>query len=92
MISIVTPAFNESTNLDRLYGRLAAALASLQLEWEWLIVDDHSRDDTFSVIERLAAADPRAVSSCIASVVRQVLIAGPYRIHSFRRTDCRRVG
>lgn len=59
MISIVTPAFNESTNLDRLYGRLAAALASLQLEWEWLIVDDHSRDDTFSVIERLAAADPR---------------------------------
>jgi len=29
------------------------------VEWEWIVVDDHSRDDTFTVIEQLAAADPR---------------------------------
>jgi polyisoprenyl-phosphate glycosyltransferase len=28
-------------------------------EWEWVIVDDHSRDGTFAVIRDLAARDPR---------------------------------
>ena len=59
MISILTPAFNESTNLNALYRRLTAAMSAHALEWEWLIVDDHSSDDTFSVIQQLAAADPR---------------------------------
>jgi dolichol-phosphate mannosyltransferase len=59
MISILTPAFNESTNLAALYRRLSAAMSAQGLEWEWLIVDDHSRDDTFTVIQQLAAADPR---------------------------------
>jgi dolichol-phosphate mannosyltransferase len=30
-----------------------------QVEWEWIVVDDHSLDATFAVIERLAAVDPR---------------------------------
>ena len=59
MISVLTPAFNESANLPALYRRLAAAMSAHALEWEWLIVDDHSGDDTFSVIQQLAAADPR---------------------------------
>lgn len=59
MISILTPAFNESTNLDALHGRLTQAMAQIGEEWEWLIVDDHSRDDTFAVIQRLALADAR---------------------------------
>jgi glycosyltransferase involved in cell wall biosynthesis len=59
MISIVTPAFNESTNLRALYDRLAAAMAAQAIDWEWVIVDDHSRDDTFTVIQQLAAADAR---------------------------------
>ena len=28
-------------------------------EWEWVIVDDHSRDETFAVIEHLALRDAR---------------------------------
>jgi len=47
VISIVTPAFNESENLPALYQR------------EWVIVDDHSRDDTFAIVRGLVAADPR---------------------------------
>ena len=57
MISIVTPAFNERSTLPALHQRLSESLK--HLEWEWVIVDDHSKDDTFAVIERLAAADPR---------------------------------
>ncbi len=59
LITIVTPAFNEGENLLALYELIAAALAPEQIDWEWIVVDDHSRDDTFAVIERLAAADPR---------------------------------
>lgn len=59
LLSILTPAFNEATNLDALYARVAAATTQLGVEWEWLIVDDHSRDDTFAVVQRLAAADAR---------------------------------
>jgi dolichol-phosphate mannosyltransferase len=40
-----------------LYERLASVLR--QTDWEWIIVDDHSQDDTFAVIERLVALDPR---------------------------------
>ena len=57
MISIVTPAFNEGSNLPLLHERLTSVFG--QLDWEWIIVDDHSRDNTFEVIERLVAIDPR---------------------------------
>jgi len=59
MISILTPAFNESANLEALYERLVAAMAAQAVDWEWVVVDDHSRDDTFGVIQRLASRDPR---------------------------------
>ena len=57
MISLITPAFNEGSNLPMLHERLAAVFR--QLDWEWIIVDDHSHDNTFEVIERLVAIDPR---------------------------------
>jgi dolichol-phosphate mannosyltransferase len=57
VISLITPAFNEGSNLPMLHERLTSVFR--QLDWEWIIVDDHSRDDTFAVIERLVAIDPR---------------------------------
>jgi len=59
MLTILTPAFNESENLSSLYARLVAALDRLGLAWEWVIVDDHSRDDTIGVVEQLTRTDPR---------------------------------
>ncbi len=59
MLSILTPAFNESANLEALHVRIVETMARLGGEWEWLIVDDHSHDDTFAVIEKLALGDPR---------------------------------
>ena len=58
MLSILTPAFNESVNLEQLHARITQTMTALGGAWEWLIVDDHSRDDTFAVIQRMAAADP----------------------------------
>ncbi len=59
MISIVTPAFNEALNLNALHARIVETMTSLGTDWEWIVVDDHSRDDTFAVVQRLSAADPR---------------------------------
>jgi len=57
VLSIVTPAYNESANLPALHRLLDAALAGV--EWEWIVVDDHSSDSTFASIAALAREDPR---------------------------------
>ena len=54
MISIVTPAFNEAANLPALYARLISIMREVGGEWEWVIVGDHSRDDTFAFVEALS--------------------------------------
>lgn len=58
-LSIVTPAFNEAGNLEALYHRLVQSQERVGGDWEWIVVDDHSRDETFGVIERLSALDQR---------------------------------
>ena len=57
MLTVITPAFNEAANLAAVHQRLAAALRGL--EWEWIVVDDHSVDATFAVAADLARQDPR---------------------------------
>lgn len=59
LLSIVSPAYREAENLPELYRRIRAVMDELAVEWEWVILDDHSPDDTFDVIRALAARDPR---------------------------------
>ncbi len=59
MLSIVTPAFNEAPNLEALYTQLVRFFERTGGDWEWIVVDDHSGDDTFGVIERLSLLDGR---------------------------------
>lgn len=59
MLSIVTPAHNEAENLESLYQALMEALEKLDCPWEWIVVDDHSSDNTLGVFSRLAARDVR---------------------------------
>ena len=58
-LSIVVPAYNESESLPELYRELAAALDSLGMTWEIVVVDDGSRDGTDRVLEQLCKADGR---------------------------------
>ncbi|HEY6194379.1 MAG TPA: glycosyltransferase family 2 protein [Candidatus Eisenbacteria bacterium] len=57
-LSVVIPAYNEAESLPELHRELVAALHTLDLSWEVLIVDDGSRDGTDRVIESLCAAEP----------------------------------
>lgn len=60
LLSIVTPAFNEAKNVPVLYQRMREVLSTVpDLQFEWVVVDDHSSDDTFEVVLALRAADPR---------------------------------
>jgi polyisoprenyl-phosphate glycosyltransferase len=58
-LSLITPAFNEALNLPALYERVLSTMNSRGVDWEWLVIDDHSHDETFSVVEQIAARDSR---------------------------------
>ena len=58
-ISLVIPMRNESPNVERLYRDVTASLSQFGRSYEVVIVDDGSRDDTFELLARLQAKDPR---------------------------------
>jgi dolichol-phosphate mannosyltransferase len=59
VLSVVTPAYNEAENLPHMYHRLCEALDSIPVRWEWVVVDDHSSDETYRIVSELASKDPR---------------------------------
>lgn len=59
MISIITPAYNEAKNLPIFYERLVASLEGQSEPWEWVVIDDHSRDSTILELRAIASKDPR---------------------------------
>ena len=56
-LSLVTPAYNETRNLPLLHEQISAVLTPLDVDWEWIVVDDHSADDTFKTISGIALHD-----------------------------------
>jgi glycosyltransferase involved in cell wall biosynthesis len=59
LISVVMPAYNEARNLPVMHQRLRVALDSTGVDWEWIIIDDSSSDDTFAAGEAITAVDRR---------------------------------
>lgn len=58
-ISIVLPVFNTAQYLKELHTRLKSTLENVHLDFELLMVDDGSPDNSWRVIEELAASDSR---------------------------------
>lgn len=60
LVSILIPAFNEEANVERAYRAIRAVFADLpDHEYELIFTDNHSNDQTFPLLEQLAAQDPR---------------------------------
>ena len=59
VISVVVPVYRAENCLDELYRRLKGALESISPDFEIVLVEDCGGDNSWQVIERLAAADPR---------------------------------
>ncbi|MDM0081987.1 glycosyltransferase family 2 protein [Variovorax sp. J31P179] len=61
LVSISIPVLNEAGNLDALYLRLTALADRMadRCDLEFVFTDNHSEDDTWSMLTALAAQDPR---------------------------------
>ncbi|MCE8519053.1 glycosyltransferase family 2 protein [Ruegeria pomeroyi] len=55
-VSVITPAYNAAAVLPR---AVASVQAQSLRDWEMLVVDDGSTDDTLAIARALAAGDPR---------------------------------
>ena len=58
-LSVVVPVYRSQATLPELHRRLVAALEPVEPSFEILLVEDCGGDDSWSVIQSLAAADSR---------------------------------
>lgn len=59
--SVVIPVYNSERSLPLLVERLHAVLPALCSQYEIILVNDDSRDGSWSAIQALCAADPRVL-------------------------------
>ena len=55
-VSIITASFNSSKWLMKTYSSI---LSQTYTNWEWLITDDSSSDDSYSILCEIAKLDNR---------------------------------
>ena len=53
LISIITPTFNEGTNIEKLSDVIAIQMQNLDYDYEHIIIDNASTDNTQSIIRAL---------------------------------------
>ena len=58
-ISIITPCFNESENINELSNRIAVVMQKLPYEYEHIYIDNASTDDTVRKIKLITQHDSR---------------------------------
>lgn len=56
LVSVVMPAYNAARYIE---GSIRSVMAQTVTDWELIVVDDCSDDDTCRIVQTLAAADPR---------------------------------
>jgi dolichol-phosphate mannosyltransferase len=59
VVSVVSPVYNEAGNITALVERIHSAFDTLPYNYEVILVDDGSSDDTWSIIAKLANSHPR---------------------------------
>ncbi len=63
LLAIVVPVFNERDNLARFHDEVSAVMRELgDYDWEFVFVDDGSRDGSFDVLRMLHERDARVTA------------------------------
>jgi glycosyltransferase involved in cell wall biosynthesis len=58
-LSVVIPLYNEQDNIPPLYEELSAALNELGLDYEVIVIEDGSKDQSFARLKEIHNRDPR---------------------------------
>lgn len=58
LVSIITPAFNCEKTIKETYESIKNQTFE---SWEWIVVEDHSKDDTFEYVKELIKDDSKVV-------------------------------
>ena len=66
LISIVAPLYNEVANVAQLVSRVAAVMAQHGYDYELILVNDGSRDQSWALMQELAAHDRHLVAIDLA--------------------------
>lgn len=61
LISVVVPLYNEEEVIGESYRRLTAVLGAMEEDYELILVNDGSRDNTFALAKQLQLSDPHVV-------------------------------
>ena len=59
MISIISPVYNEADNLIDLYERIKNVLNKIQEDFEVILVENGSEDNSLEIIKRIRKEDSR---------------------------------
>ena len=57
-VSVVVPIFNEAENIPLLYAALTSTMQKLDIPYEFILINDGSRDGSTALLEGLAQHDP----------------------------------
>ena len=57
-LSVVVPVYNEYDNIPLLYDAVHKALENMDKDWELILVNDGSRDNSMEALREAAAKDP----------------------------------
>ena len=56
LVSVIMPAYNAAPFIGE---AMASVIAQTVTDWELLVIDDGSRDDSLQIVQNIAATDPR---------------------------------
>ena len=54
LISVITPVFNEESNIGVFFDLLTTSFNNIQYQFQWVAIDDCSTDNSFEVISEIA--------------------------------------
>ena len=58
VLSVVMPVYNERESIEQVVGEWIAALDRLNIDYEFLVLDDGSKDGTDAALDRIAKGSP----------------------------------
>lgn len=91
-ISLTIPAFNEEVTIEKVFNQAKLAVSKITPNWEIVLVDDGSTDNTGQIIDRFKKRNPKhvvvvhhpvnrgfsgAMKSCYQHATKELIFLGP---------------